>query len=916
MNRDREPVNHQVSEPPVGDARTLHRLIEDQVRRTPGHAAIAFEGRVLTYTELNRRADALAIRLVELGIGPDVLVALLVPRSLEMVVGILAILKAGGAYLPIDARHPTARVNFVLDDAQPTVLLTESTLLENLPHTIPSTICLDTFDWSGSRSMSANVGVTAEHLAYVIYTSGSTGQPKGVCIEHRNIVNYVLGVSERFQFERGMQHALVSTVAADLGNTVLFPSLATGGCLHVISEERAESGSLLGDYFARERIDVLKIVPSHFSALQTGGKPEQLMPRQRLILGGEASRPEWLGQLRALRPECEIFNHYGPTETTVGVLTYHVDGPPPASASTVPLGRPLPNNFVRIVDGDGAIVPIGDAGELCVSGAGVGRGYLNRPEQTAEKFILDPHPAHGSWSRIYRTGDRARYLPDGNVEFLGRIDDQIKLHGNRIEPAEIERALRETPGVREAIVVPRPNDAGALRLVAYLVPSQLNQPLWNNASLHVLPDGSAVAHLNKNETEYIYHEIFALQAYLRHGITVNDGDVIVDAGANIGLFTVFMNRIARNLTTLAFEPNPAAFACLDANARAYGSGVTCLPFGLSYEDKSADLTSFAGLSLLSGFYADAATEREVVRAYVLNQQADSSDTDRIAAEVGDLIDERLQSATVAAQLRTLSGVIAARGIGQIDLLKINVEKSELDVLHGLSESDWPKIRQLVIEVDTEANLRPIVSLLTDHGFDVAVEQDDLLKRTHLCYVYAIRQSDERAQLVRHQFPGAHVRPLPPADENIVTAATVRRHLKERLPHYMIPAGFVLMERLPLTANGKIDRQALPSTSEPSTAGRSFEPPRTETERTLAAIWSELLHVQDIGVNDDFFDLGGQSLMAIRTVARIRDTFAVDISLRNVFEQPTLGGLAELIDGLSWVAKSPRTTTDDREEIAL
>ena len=915
MNRHCEPANFRSSAPPTSETRTLHRLIEEQVRRTPEHSAVAFEGQVLTYAELNRRADIIASLLVDLDVGPDVLVALHVHRSLEMVVGILAILKAGGAYLPIDARHPTARVNFVLEDALPTVLLTDSTLLENLPHPVPATISLDTFDWSCSRRMLGAVGVTAEHLAYVIYTSGSTGQPKGVCIEHRNIVNYVLGVAERFQFEPGMNHATVSTIGADLGNTVIFPSLATGGCLHVISEERAESGALLADYFTRERVDVLKIVPSHFAALQTSGNAEQLMPRKRLILGGEASRPDWVRHLRRLRPECEIYNHYGPTETTVGVLTYHVDALLPAPALTVPLGRPLPNNFVRIVDDDGEIVSIGEEGELCVSGAGVGRGYLNRPEQTSEKFLLDPQRPDDLWSRTYRTGDRARYLLDGNVEFIGRIDDQIKLHGNRIEPAEIERDLRETPGVREAIVVARPDDSGAQRLVAYIVPSRFDQPLWSNTSVHVLPDGSPVAHLNKNETDYIYNEIFVLQAYLRHGITIDDGDVIVDAGANIGLFTVFVNRAARNLTTFAFEPNPAAFACLDANARAYGASVTCFPFGLSHEDKSADMTSFAGLSLLSGFYADAATERKVVTTYVLNQ-ADSGETDRIASDVGDLIDERLRSATVTAQLRTLSGVIAQQGIERIDLLKINVEKSELDVLRGLSEADWRKIRQLVIEVDTEFNLPPIVDLLTDHGFDVAVEQDDLLKRTHLCYVYAVRQSDERAQLIKHQFPGAHVRAVRAADDTVLTTATIRRHLKERLPHYMIPAGFVLMERLPLTANGKIDRQALPSAIESSAASRSFEPAATETERTLAAIWSELLHVQEIGVNDDFFDLGGQSLVAIRAVARIRDTFDVDISLRNIFEQPTLGGLAELIDGLLWVSKSPRTGADDREEIAL
>src|SRR3954451_8057944 len=556
-------------------AETLHWLIEQQVTRTPTSPAVCFEGHTLTYEELDRRANALAASLIGLGVRPDSLVALLVHRSIDMIVGILATLKAGGAYLPIDPGQPAARVRFILEDANPVVLLTGSTLLDNLPHTAASTICLDTFDWTRSSRIAGDVGVTPNDLAYVIYTSGSTGQPKGVCIEHRNIVNYVLGVAERFAFEAGMHHATVSTIAADLGNTVVFPSLVTGGCLHVISQERAESGALLADYFSRERIDVLKIVPSHLAALQAGRSPEQVMPRRRLILGGEASRPDWFRQLRRSSPECEIYNHYGPTETTVGVLTHHVEHSLPASASTVPLGRPLPNNVVRVVDPSGEIVEIGDEGELWVSGAGVGRGYLNRPEQTAEKFVADSRRPDDPDARIYRTGDRARALPDGNIEFLGRVDDQIKLHGNRIEPAEIERALREAPGVREAIVLPRPDDSGTPRLAAYLVANQREQPLWDNPSVHILPDGAAVAHLNKNETDYIYNEIFVLQAYLRHGITVNEGDVTAHAGPTIGLFTVFTSRTPPNLKVLAFEPNPAPFACLSANARPYGTAVTC-----------------------------------------------------------------------------------------------------------------------------------------------------------------------------------------------------------------------------------------------------------------------------------------------------------------------------------------------------
>ena len=894
----------------------LHQLVEAQARRTPDSAAVAFEGQKLTYAELDTRAEVLAARLQQRGVGPDALVALLVERSVDTIVGILGVLKAGGAYVPLDPTLPRSRTEFVLRDAGVSIVLTHSPLAVGLPESIEA-IGLDEFAWRDPATVNRDVPTSDTHLAYVIYTSGSTGRPKGVCIEHRQIVNYVNGIAERLELEAGMQHATVSTIAADLGNTIVFPALATGGCVHVISRERTESQVLLSDYFSREQIDVLKIVPSHLAALQNGPHPERVMPRRRLILGGEASRPESIRQLRRLAPSCEIYNHYGPTETTVGVLTYHVGADLPSGCPTVPLGKPLPNTRVDILDDSGNAVPSGDEGEICIAGASVGRGYLNRPDLTTQKFVSDPTSADPAM-RMYRSGDRGRRLSDGNIEFLGRLDDQIKLHGHRIEPGEIEAALRESRGVREAVVLTRDIGPGEKELVAYIVPTRTAQPLWHMPSVHTLPDGSHLAHLNRNETDYIYNEIFVLQAYLRHGIQIRDGDFVIDAGANIGLFTVFTSRVARNLSILAFEPNPAAFACLKANADASDADVTCLPVGLSREDKTAEMTAFSGLSLLSGFHADADTEREVVRTFVLNQQTDTL-SERLVDQVGALIDTRMQPTKVAARLRTLSDVISERQIDRVDLLKVNVEKSELDVLLGLAEPDWGKIRQFVIEVDTQGDLKPITDLLADHGFDVLVEQDDLLKRTQLCYVYAIRSTEAGERLIRDQTPDAHLRALRPANADILTSSSLRAWLKDRLPHYMIPSSFVLVDAIPLTANGKIDRQALQllaPTPSASVLEREVAPPRTDTEIALAAIWRELLQVPDIGVDDDFFELGGQSLMAIRAVSRIREAFGVDVSLRNIFDQPTLAGLAETIDGLSWMSKPAPDQTGVREEIIL
>ena len=344
--------------------KTIVDLFEAQAGKTPNQTALVFEDQRLTYGELDRRASLLAHHLRGLGVGPDGLVGLFVERSAEMIVGLLGILKAGGVYVPMDTAFPQERIAFMLADANVKVLLTQTSLLAGLPAGGARAVCLDNFDWNSTeRPERSAARVRPENLAYVIYTSGSTGRPKGVCIEHRNIVNYALGVADRFQFSPGMNHATVSTIAADLGNTVIFPALVTGGCLHVISQARAENQAMLSEYFQREKIDVLKIVPSHLAALQTGNHPEQVIPRSRLIVGGEASQLDWIERLRRQSPSCEIYNHYGPTETTVGVLTYHVGAQLPSTPTgKLPLGKPLPNSRAYVLDENRQAVPCGRAG--------------------------------------------------------------------------------------------------------------------------------------------------------------------------------------------------------------------------------------------------------------------------------------------------------------------------------------------------------------------------------------------------------------------------------------------------------------------------------------------------------------------------------------------------------------------------
>ncbi|AFY58522.1 non-ribosomal peptide synthase/amino acid adenylation enzyme [Rivularia sp. PCC 7116] len=455
----------------------IYQLFEEQVERTPNNIALVFEKQKLTYQELNNRANKLAHYLQKQGVKPESIVGLYLERNIAAIVGILGIIKAGGAYLPLDSALPSTGLNLRLSDAQVDLILTEEKLRENLTDITAEAICLDS-DWeiiSQEKNTNPTNKVTPENLVYVIYTSGSTGIPKGVLIENRQLLNYSYSIQAILNLDTTASFAIVSTLAADLGNTMIFPSLCSGGCLHIISSELASDAKALAEYFHRHPIDCLKIVPSHLKALIAAESPENILPRKRLILGGEATDWDLIDQIQlAKSPECEIINHYGPTETTVGVLTYLIESS--RKYQTVPLGFPIANTQIYLLNKQLQPVAIGIPGEIYIAGASVARGYLNRPDLTQEKFIQNPFI---SSDKLYKTGDLGRYLPDGKIEFIGRIDNQVKIHGFRIELGEIEAVLSQHPAIKQQVVTVREDIPNNKRLVAYIVPTQ--QPVPNNS---------------------------------------------------------------------------------------------------------------------------------------------------------------------------------------------------------------------------------------------------------------------------------------------------------------------------------------------------------------------------------------------------------------------------------------------------
>jgi amino acid adenylation domain-containing protein/FkbM family methyltransferase len=753
-------------------------------------------------------------------------------------------------------------------------------------------------------SENAVSSVTAENLVYVIYTSGSTGMPKGVAVEQRQLCNYVRAIENALEFAPESSFATVSTLAADLGNTAVYPSLCGGGTLHIISAERAGDAALLAEYFSSHQIDVLKIVPSHLGALVSGAGAAEIIPAKRLVLGGEASDWDLIKKIRALRPECQVFNHYGPTEATVGALTYAVGQEPGTTGlATVPLGRPLANMQVYVLDDRGQLLPTGVAGEIYIGGAGVTRGYLNRPALTAEKFLPDCYSAKPG-ARMYRTGDMARYLPGGRIEFLGRVDRQVKLRGHRIELGEIEAALREHEGVRQAVVVTRAEAGEEQRLVGYVVPERQYLEVIDGRRRYSLPNGMAVVQQNKNETDYLYQEIFAEHSYFKYGIDLDEGACVFDVGANIGMFTMYVSRRCQGAHIYAFEPIKEVAASLRINSELYGRDVKVFEHGMSNQEREETFTFYPRQSMMSGIseYADTAYEKEVVKRTMRNeQQRGATEMGMLLGEADDFLVGRFVEQHQRCRLRRLSDVMREEGIERIDLLKVDVQRAELDVLRGIDEADWARIGQVVMEVhdrqghEDEGRLQEIADLLTERGFAVATEQEPALLGTDRYNLYATRKRPGTLEVSGNETPRseAAAQPLKSVWTGATASAELRNYLRDKLPEYMVPTWIVLLDEVPLTPNGKIDRRALPAPEQLSlreTIGLC-----TPTEEMVAGVWAEVLRVTDFGATANFFDLGGHSLLATQVISRLREAFGVEVHLLSLFENPTVSELAAHID---------------------
>jgi amino acid adenylation domain-containing protein len=452
---------------------SFHSLFEAQVERSPDSLAVESAGSWLSYRELNVRSNQFAHRLRSLGVGPESLVGIFVDPSIDTLVGVLAILKAGGAYVPLDPAYPKERIAFMREDAALKVVLTQEHLVQELPPGIEHVVCLDVVASKPIEESAQNPvsGVSAENLAYIIYTSGSTGRPKGVMIHHRGLVNYLTWAVTAYDVASGSGALVHSSLSFDLTITGLFAPLLVGRGVTIVAAQH-DISALSRTLRERKDASLVKITPAHLELLRRQLSADEMAGRTRaFVIGGEALLGESVAFWQEHSPDTVLVNEYGPTETVVGCCVYFVPRER-RFAGAVPIGRPIANTQLYVLDADLQPVPAGETGELYIAGDGVARGYLNLPDATARSFVANPFYAPGAATspRMYKTGDLVRYLPDGNLDFLGRADQQVKIRGFRIEVGEIEAVLASHRNVRGSVVLALPDALGERALTAYIEP--------------------------------------------------------------------------------------------------------------------------------------------------------------------------------------------------------------------------------------------------------------------------------------------------------------------------------------------------------------------------------------------------------------------------------------------------------------
>ncbi|HWK03652.1 MAG TPA: amino acid adenylation domain-containing protein [Puia sp.] len=884
---------------PAGTSFTIHELFEAQVFRTPFENAVECGPVSLTYTALNEKVNKVAHFLKRsYPDGQDRLVALMMDNSELMIIAMLAVLKAGAPYVPLDPSLPKERLKFILEDTSPVVLITQIDFLTDIAFFEGGIIALDIqLDLLEESSENIPVSCSPESLAYIIYTSGSTGKPKGVMMEHRALATLIMD-TDYCNPGPGDRSLQLFNYAFDPSVFVIFSTLLNGACLYIIPKEILFSHRLLVNFMTENRINLCVMPTALFNNLMEIS-PHCISNLDKVYFGGEkASVPNVRKALEYRKRTDAIVNLYGPTEACIIATYYTIEQLPPNSRE-IPIGKPVSYADIYILDANLNLMPDGITGEIYIGGGGLARGYLHRQDLTGSCF---PESPFKKGERIYRTGDLGYWLPDDTLQFTGRNDHQVKIRGFRIEPAEIAEVLKQMDEVEEACVLANETSNGEKCLTAYLIPSidnaytirrlaELNVTYPGLARrLYELPNGMVIDHKNKTETDFIYNEVFKEHIYLKHGIRIDKGDTVFDVGANIGLFSLYASLCCPGINIFAFEPVQPVYESLVINTSLYPVNVKAFPIGLSDRYEMTEFDYYPGLTALSGKKKGSLDEKDTIRKYILNQL--TAEEDRLSdQQLTEVLNERMISEKQPVRLYRLSDIIRENKIDSIHLLKIDVEKSEYEVLCGIEDQDWDKIGQVVMEIhDEDQALQKIEALLKAKGFFIYFEQDLLLRETNLFNLYASRK--------RLRVDGFPEERSPAEEKTRYTSMKsftdhIRKICSNILPDHMIPSDFIVLDKFPLTSNGKTDYKALKDIPVLGQDVPESILPRNQVEKQLLTVWKEVLKVDAVGLHSNFFEAGGNSLSAIRLVSRLQEYFKV--SINNIFMFPTVASLSDHIE---------------------
>jgi amino acid adenylation domain-containing protein len=1015
--------------------RCIHHLFEAQVAQTPDAIAVVFNNQQLTYRELNRRANQLAHHLQKLGVHSDTLVGICTERSLETIVGLLGILKAGGAYVPLDPSYPQERLAFMVEDTQISILLTQRSQIDTVPNYRGAIVCLDQDGDAIALESADNPSntTTASHLAYVTFTSGSTGKPKGVSVGHRGCVRLVKE-THYANFHTEAVFLQLAPLAFDASTFEIWGSLLNGARLVLFPADKP-SLEELEQVIEQHQVTTLWLTAGLFHLI-VDERPDALKPLRQLLAGGDVLSVPHVQRFLQANPDCQLINGYGPTEGTTFTCCYPITTAA-LTSSSIPIGRPIANTQVYLLDRHLQPVPIGAVGELHIGGDGLAREYFNRPDLTAEKFISNPF-SPDSTARLYKTGDLARYLPDGNIEFLGRVDNQVKVRGFRIELGEIEAALSQCPGVQKSVVVVREDVPGDKTLAGYvtladqssgqsadqalniqqvsdwqkrwdlLYAEGLQQLADSNRADEKLSDLAILQQLSDREDlkedaqEWIdqtLSRIRSLQPDRVLEIGCGSGQLLLEIAPECSYYfgtdyaDLAIQELRTYLQTLEHPMPQVALDCRDASTF---EGI---------EPASFDTVI---IHSVAQYFPDARYLYQVVEQSVRATRPGG------VVYVGDVqsyglleayhAGDQLKRSPATMTTATLQGIIENRvrnedelvvdpeffyGLQQQlpDIARVEVKfrrgrrRNETTQFHydvflhlqpddtQVAEPEWQNWQedQLTLETVRQvlATSQPAIYAIQGipnariqqevripailKGSQVAtvadllaaleqlpngVDPEDLWAiaetlpyTVDLRWSVAAKEGCLEAVFVRKDLEGQMMAIAPtvksalqtwdtytnsparkqPVDQSIIPK--LRQFLQERLPDYMIPNTFMVLDSMPLNPSGKVDRKALPAPDMVRLdLASTYVAPRDPVEEQVADIWAQILRLEQIGIHDNFFELGGHSLLGTQIISRLSKAFEVKLPLRTLFEVPTVAGLAKRIETIRWAVQTPQLDT--------